>query len=61
MEVIAGGQPAAAGTILSIDTLDSDRSVGENSRKEQTAVRMGHGVRTGTSHTAGVRLFKCEC
>ena len=59
MEVIPGGQPDAAGRKLSIDTLDKARSLGENPRKEQTVVRMAHGVRRGTPHTAGVRL--CEC
>jgi len=48
MEVIPGGQPDAAGRKLYIDTLDSARSLGENARKEQTVVRMGHGVERGT-------------
>jgi len=61
MEVIPGGQPDAAGRKLSIDTLGSDRSLGENPRKEQTVVWMEHGVGRGTPHTAGVRLCKCEC
>jgi len=61
MEVIPGGQPVAAGRKLSIITLDSARSLGEISRKEQTFVRMGHVVRRGNPHTAGVRLRKCEC
>ena len=50
MEVIPGGQPDAADTKLYIDTLDSARSVGENPRKEQAVVKMGHGVGRGT-HT----------
>jgi hypothetical protein len=50
MEDIPGGQPDAADTKLYIDTLDSARSVGENPRKEQAVVRMGHGVGRGT-HT----------
>jgi len=53
MEVIPGGQPDAAGRKLSSDTLNSARALGENPRKEQTVVRMGHGVRRGTPHTAG--------
>jgi len=61
MEVIPGGQPDAAGRKLSIDTLDSARSLSENQRSEQTVVRMGHGVGRGTPNTAGVRLCKCEC
>jgi len=48
------------GNYLSI-TVDSARSLGENTRKEQTVVRMGHGVRRGTPQTAGVRLCKCKC
>ena len=40
MEVIPSGRPDAAGRKLSVDTLDSDRSLGENLRKEQTVVRM---------------------
>ena len=48
MEVIPGGQPDAAGRKLSTDTLDSARSLDENLRKEQTVVRMGHGVGRGT-------------
>jgi len=48
MEVIPGGQPDAAGRKLSIDILDSDCSLGENPRKEQTVVRMGHVVGRGT-------------
>jgi len=48
MEVIPGGPPDVAGRKLSIDTLDSARSLGENQRKEQTVVRMGHGVGKGT-------------
>jgi len=61
MKVIPGGQPDAAGRKLSIDTLNSARALGENPRKEQTVVRIGHGGGRGTSHTAGVRLCKCEC
>jgi len=61
MEAIPSGQPDAAGRKLSIDTLDSVRSLGENPRKEQTVVRMGHVVERGTPHTAGLRLCKCEC
>jgi len=52
MEFIPGGQPDPAGRKLSIDTLRSARSLGENPRKEQTVVRMGHGVGRGTPHTA---------
>ena len=33
-----------AGRKLSIDTLDIARSLDENVKKEQTVVRMGHGV-----------------
>jgi len=47
MEVIPGGQPDAAGRKLSVDTLDGARSLGENPRKEQTVVRMGHAVGRG--------------
>ena len=67
MEVIPGGQQEAAGRKLSIDTLDSARSLGENLRKEETVVRMRHSVRRGTppththTHTAGVSRCKCEC
>jgi len=61
MEVISGGQPDAAGRKLSIDTLDSARSLGENPWKEQTVVMMGYGVGRGTLHAVGVRLCKCEC
>jgi len=57
MEDIAGGQPNIAGRKLSFDTLDSARSLGENPRKEETVVRMGHGGDSGT----GVRLYNCEC
>jgi len=46
---------------LSNDTLDSAHSLGENQRKEQTVVKMGHGEGRGTPHTAGLRLCKCEC
>jgi len=60
MEVIRGGQPDAAGRKLSIDTLDSACSLGENPRKEQTFARMGHGVGRETSHTSGMTLCKCE-
>jgi hypothetical protein len=60
MEVIPGGQPDVAGRKLSFDTLDSARFLGENLRKEQTVVRVGHDVGRGTPHTAGVRLCKCE-
>ena len=42
MEVIPGGQPDAAGGKLSIETLNSARSLGENPRKEQIVVMMGH-------------------
>jgi len=61
MEVILGGQSDAAGMKLCINTQDSAHSLGENPRNEQTVFRMGHGVRRGTTHTAGVRLSKCEC
>jgi hypothetical protein len=44
MEVIPGGEPDAAGRKLSIDNLDSARSLGENRRKEETVVKMGHCV-----------------
>jgi len=50
MEVIPGGQLDAAGRKLSIDTPNSARSLGENPRKEQTVVRMGHGEGRGTPH-----------
>jgi len=61
MEVISGCRPGTAGGKLSVDTPDSARSVGENPRKEKPVVRMGHGAGRGTpSHTAGVRLRKCE-
>jgi len=61
MEITPGGQPDAAGRKLSIDTLDSVRFLGKNPRKEQTVVRMGHGVGRGNPHATGVRLCKCEC
>jgi len=61
MEIIPGSQPDAAGMKLCIDIQDSAHSLGENPRKKQTVVRMGHGVGRGTLHTAGVRLCKCEC
>ena len=61
MEVVPGGQPDAAGRKLSIDNLDGVRYLDEHPRKEQTVVRIGHGVRMGTPHIAGVRLCKCEC
>jgi len=61
MEIIPGGQPEAAGRKLYIDTLDSVRTLGENTRKEQTVVRIGHDAGRGTSHTTGVRLCNCEC
>ena len=63
MEVIPGGPPDVAGRKLSIDTLDSARSLGENQRKEQTVVRMGHGGEGNPPPptTAGVRLCKCDC
>jgi len=56
MEVILGGQPNAASRKLTIDTRDSANSLGENPRKEQTVVRMGHGVGSGIPHTVGVRF-----
>jgi len=43
MEVIPGGQPHATGRKLCIDTQDSARPLGENPRKEQTVVCLGHG------------------
>jgi len=61
MEVKPGGQPDAAGRKLSIDTLESARSLGEKPRKEQPVIRMEHDARRGPPHTAGVRLCKCEC
>jgi len=48
MEVVPGGQPDAAFRKQSIYTLDSARSLGENPRKEETVVRMGHGMGRGT-------------
>ena len=48
MKTMPGGQPDIAGGKLSIDSLDSIRSLGENPRKEQTVVKMGHGVGRGT-------------
>ena len=56
MDVIPGGKPDAAGRKLYIDTLDSACSLGENPMKEETFVRMGHGVRRGTPHIAEVKL-----
>jgi len=61
MEVMPSGQPETAGRKLSVDTVDSARSLGENQRKEQTVVRMGHDAGRGTPHTSGVRMCKCEC
>jgi len=46
MEVIPGGQPDAAGRKLSIDTVDSARSLDENPRKEQTVFTVWRGERT---------------
>ena len=51
MEVIPGGQHESASRKISIDTLDSAHSLYENLRKEETVVRMGHGVGRGTPHT----------
>jgi len=59
MEVILEVQADAAGRELSIDTLDSARSQGENPRKEQAFIRMGLGAGKGIPHTAGMRLWKC--
>ena len=61
MEVIPGGEPDAAGRKLSIDNLDCALPLGENRRKEETVVRMGHGVGKGIPDTAGVKLCMCEC
>jgi hypothetical protein len=61
MEVTQGGQSDAAGRKLSIDTIDSALSLDEKPSNEQTVVRMAHGVGSGIRHTAGVKLFKCEC
>jgi len=63
MEVIPGCQSDAAGMKLSFDTLESVRSLGENPRKEETVVWIGHGMGMGTllPHTPGLRLCNCEC
>jgi len=61
MEFIPGGQPDAAGRKLSIDTLHSTPSLGENPRKEQIFVRMGHGVEMGTPSHRGSEAVQVEC
>ena len=58
---IRSGRPAGGSKYETIDTLDSARPLGENTRKEETVARMGHGVWWGTPHTVGMRLCKCEC
>jgi len=47
MEAVLGGQQDSVGGKLSVDTLDSARSLGESLRNANDFVRVGHGVGRG--------------